>query len=465
MTTPAVFTIPPEMPFVDALAAGLRLWLGETSDALAAAHILLPTRRACRSLMLAFVRQAGGRPLLLPRMTPLGDIDEDDVSFDEMNALVSAAGAEIPPAVPALRRQLLLGQHVVRVMGAARTTPAQAAQLAAELGRLFDQVHTERLDLANLDRLVPDELARHWQITLDFLRPIAREWQETLRAEGCIDPADRRQRLLSAQAAVWQSTPPAGPVIAAGSTGSMPATADLLAVIASLPRGAVVLPGLDTNSDEATWRAIDVAADDPDFALAHAHPQFGLAQLLRRLGIDRSAVRPWPASGVGGRPVATGAHPRPRTGPGLAHRGAARNRLRRGRLRAGYTAGSGEPGGGGARRGAVDAAHAGEAGANGGVGHTRSHAGPPRRGRTAALGHRRRQFRRPAAGGNPSRRVPATDRPDGGGEIRTGAAAGGAETPVGSGRPGACSLPPQRPRAGASGAAGAASGAGDRRTA
>jgi len=234
-------------------------------------------------------------------VTPLGDIDEDDISFDEMEALVSAAGAEIPPAIPSLRRQLLLARQVVQVMGeGTRTPPAQAAQLAAELGRLFDQIHTERLDIAALDRLVPDELARHWQITLDFLRPIARLWQATLLADGAIDPADRRQRLLTAQAAAWRASPPSGPVIAAGSTGSMPATAELLGVIARLPQGVVVLPGLDTGSDEAHWRAIDVDADDPAFAAATSHPQFGLAQLLRRLGTGRGAVRPWPRPGITG---------------------------------------------------------------------------------------------------------------------------------------------------------------------
>ena len=294
-----VYTIAPEVSFVDALAAGLRAWLGEAPEALAAARILLPTRRACRSLTLAFVRHSGGRPLLLPKMTPLGDIDEDDLSFDEMDALVSAAGTGIPPAIPGLRRQLLLARHVVQVMGGTiRTRPAQAAQLAAELGRLFDQIHTERLSIDALDQLVPDELARHWQITLDFLQPIARQWQETLQADGAIDPADRRQRLLTAQARVWRSSPPAGPVIAAGSTGSMPATAGLLAVIARLPQGVVVLPGLDTASDDAHWRAIDVDADDPDYAAATSHPQFGLAQLLRRLGIGRDKVHPWPLCGT-----------------------------------------------------------------------------------------------------------------------------------------------------------------------
>ena len=40
------------------------------------------------------------------------------------------------------------------------------------------------------------------------------------------------------------------PVIAAGSTGTVPATARLLKTIASLPNGAVVLPGLDLTLDD-----------------------------------------------------------------------------------------------------------------------------------------------------------------------------------------------------------------------
>ena len=44
-------------------------------------------------------------------------------------------------------------------------------------------------------------------------------------------------------------------MIAAGSTGSMPATAKLLATIARLPHGAVVLPGLDSDLDDASLGA------------------------------------------------------------------------------------------------------------------------------------------------------------------------------------------------------------------
>ena len=74
---PAVYTIPAGVPFVDALAAGLHARVGGGPEALAQATVLLPTRRACRALREAFLRQSGGRPLLLPRLTPLGDVDED----------------------------------------------------------------------------------------------------------------------------------------------------------------------------------------------------------------------------------------------------------------------------------------------------------------------------------------------------------------------------------------------------
>ena len=56
------------------------------------------------------------------------------------------------------------------------------------------------------------------------------------------------------------------PVIAAGSTGTVPSTARLLKVIASLPNGAVVLPGLDRSLDEEDWASL---AEHPE------HPQAG----------------------------------------------------------------------------------------------------------------------------------------------------------------------------------------------
>jgi ATP-dependent helicase/nuclease subunit B len=167
----------------------------------------------------------------------------------------------------------------------------QAAGLAAELARFLDQAETEELPLDALAGLAPEEHAQHWQRTLAFLAVLTETWPSILEAEGALDPARRRSLLIRAQAERWRTHPPEHPVIAAGSTGSIPATAELLDTIARLPRGRVLLPGLDREADDATWAAIE---DDP------CHPQYGLARLLRRFGVRREEVRSWPVEAPAG---------------------------------------------------------------------------------------------------------------------------------------------------------------------
>ena len=280
-----IYSISPDVPFVDALAAGIRASAGDDPSALAAVTVLLPTRRACRALTDAFLRESGGRPLLLPRMMPLGDVDEDELAIGGSAEDGPSADLAVPPAISNLRRQLLLSRLVLAVRKE-QTSPDQAARLAAELARLMDQVHTERLEFRRLPDLVPEKFARHWQITLRFLSILTESWPAILAEEECIDPADRRNRLLEAQVRAWRQAPPSTPVIAAGSTGSVPASADLLDMVAGLPRGTLVLPGLDVEADDETWAALEPS-----------HPQFGMAQLLERLGVDRHTVKPWPAAG------------------------------------------------------------------------------------------------------------------------------------------------------------------------
>jgi ATP-dependent helicase/nuclease subunit B len=148
-------------------------------------------------------------------------------------------------------------------------------------------VETEGLDFAGLAELVPEDYAEHWQTTLRFLAILIERWPTVQAEEGCIGPAERRRLLLEAQAEAWRRNPPADPVIVAGSTGSIPAAAALIAVVARLPQGQVVLPGLDRGADAETWSSIHA---DP------AHPQHGLAVLLARLGVAREAVVEWPDS-------------------------------------------------------------------------------------------------------------------------------------------------------------------------
>jgi ATP-dependent helicase/nuclease subunit B len=290
---PSVFTIPSHTPFVDALAAGVTDSHASADDPLALARvlILLPTRRACRALQDAFLRHSGGRALVLPRMVPIGDVDEEALQFDLLALQTPETAQAIPPAIGDIRRRLLLARLVQQSAAQTRDEQGidgqlpvdQAVHLAGELSNLLDQVQTERLGFDRLAELVPEDYAVHWQLTLQFLEVLTGAWPELLATEGAVDAAERRNLLLAARAVNWQHSPPATPVIAAGSTGSIPATADLLAVIARLPAGAVVLPGLDQDLDGAAWDLVK-----------SSHPQYGLRQLLDHLAVTREEVGDWP---------------------------------------------------------------------------------------------------------------------------------------------------------------------------
>lgn len=276
-----ITTLSPDLCFVTTLAEGL--WARAKGDplALAETQIYLPTRRACRVLRDTFLRVTGAQAALLPRLLPLGDVDETELDF-------AGGGADLDdllPAIPPLRRQLLL-TRLIRQRDESLPWD-QASALAQALASLLDQMQTENLAWDDLEKIVPDTLAQHWQQTLTFLEVLTKVWPPVLAAEGCMDPAARRAAALRAQADHWQQMPPDHPVIVAGSTGSILAVGHLMGVVARMPRGEVILPSLDLEMDEESWQAID-----------ETHPQFTMKTWLSREGFTRADVALWHADGL-----------------------------------------------------------------------------------------------------------------------------------------------------------------------
>ncbi len=304
-----VFSVPLSVPFLRSVIAALvdgRLVDGFEARAnperLAQATLYLPTRRAGRMAREIFLDELKTDAAVLPRIIALGDIDEDELAFAQA-ASPGLSALEIPPAMDGLQRRLLLAQLIT--LWARQIRPVDPTQaplvtggpnstlaLADDLARLMDDMVTRKVDWRALDGLVPDALDQYWQLTLQFLT-IAREtWPNILSAYGQIEPAARRDLLIEAEAARLTMTHE-GPVIAAGSTGSMPVTAKFLHAVAALPQGAVVLPGLDTDLDEDAWQLIGGVRDADNQLItppASNHPQFAMHALLQRFGIKRGDV-------------------------------------------------------------------------------------------------------------------------------------------------------------------------------
>ena len=268
-----LFHLPHGVPVLDTVAAHL---LGETDGdpaALSRALVFLPTRRAARALGASFLRVGEGRPLLLPRLVAIGDIDS--------NPLFEADATGLPPAIAPLERAAHLAGMIRD--DAPDILPDRALKLALELAALLDEADEADADISGLQAMAPERFARHWQATMRFLGIATTRWRAVLQARGLCDPVARRSALLHRLATRLAHAPPADAVLTVGIASAAPSTVALLRAIALLPRGAVILPGLDTSLPEAAWRA-----------LGASHPQHEYRMLLDRLDIAPGAVAAFP---------------------------------------------------------------------------------------------------------------------------------------------------------------------------
>jgi ATP-dependent helicase/nuclease subunit B len=312
---PRVLSIPPGAPFLPTLADALisgelvpGFRPGGDPLALSAVTIYLPTRRAARALRSIFVDKSPGGSAILPTIRALGEFDEELDLLDP----TGAGALDVAPPIADLDRMLALAPlvqawksrlpaHVAALFTEEVVVPASAADalwLARDLGRLIDEMETAGADWARLAGLVDSDLADWWQLTLDFLAIVTEYWPKALAERQRSNPAAHRNAMIRAEAARLKRGGSEGPVIAAGSTGTIPATAELLAAIARLPQGAVVLPGLDKRLEAEAWALLGEPSASPS---VYGHPQFGLRRLIDAIGLGRGDI---PEIGVPPAPLA-----------------------------------------------------------------------------------------------------------------------------------------------------------------
>jgi ATP-dependent helicase/nuclease subunit B len=286
-----LFTIAPDAPFLDTLAARIMdgtllgdwprsgpFWLSDVT-------ILLPTRRAELALAEAFLKHGAG---LLPDIRALGDEPGEEHLF-----LPRSDAPALPKVMPPVERRLILARLIDvwarKTDGAAGfASPPSAAEilwLADSLSGLVDDLAIERVPAAALQAIAPENLSANWQQALSFLNIALEFWPKELVERDRADGTALQDARLSRAAATAPLVYGERPVIAAGSTGSIPATADLLFAVSRLPRGAVVLPGLDTSLAVADLAALTNVQRAP-----HAHPQYGLVKLLGGMRARPDAV-------------------------------------------------------------------------------------------------------------------------------------------------------------------------------
>lgn len=266
-----LFALPPGADFPALLVQGLRDRLaGHPPDAMARVHLYVNTERMRRRITDLFV---AGPPGLLPRIRLVTDIGRD------------LALPGLPPAVPPLRRRLEIAQLVARLLDREPDLAPRSAlyDLSDSLAALLDEMQGEDVAPATIAGLDVSDHSAHWARTQTFLSIVAPFFAE----DAPPDAEARQRRAVETLARRWAETPPADPVILAGSTGSRGTTARLMQAVARLPQGALVLPGFDFDLPSAVWQGMGDALTSED------HPQFRFLRLLDTLGAQPGDVRPW----------------------------------------------------------------------------------------------------------------------------------------------------------------------------
>lgn len=321
---PRVLTIPPGVAFLTTLAAGILsgdlvpelAYDPGNPLSLAGATVFVPTRRAARVLRSELTDQIGKGSAILPTIRALGETDDDAGFFDSADPETLALDPPIPQSAAVLRlADLVLAwkkalpqtvrDHLGGLPLVAPANPADAIWLGRALFDLIQAVETEECDFAGLDGVVAADLQQWWQLTSEFLK-IAREfWPALLDEISRSSPARHHNMMIDVFTRGLAAAPAGRPVIVAGSTGTRPSTARLIATVAQLAQGAVVLPGLDHAMRPSHWAALAraatllISADGRpvvDVSI-RSHPQYGLLRLLQSTGLEVDRIAEVPEIG------------------------------------------------------------------------------------------------------------------------------------------------------------------------
>ncbi|WP_170426359.1 double-strand break repair protein AddB [Ruegeria arenilitoris] len=271
-SAPRVFAVPPGADFPKMLVQGLRnRSAAHPPDALARVQLVVNTRRMARRVRDLFDQ---GPACLLPRLSLVTDLGE------------SVDLAQIPPAVPPLRRRLELTQLIAKLLEQQPDLAARSSlfDLSDSLAALIDEMQGEGVSPDAIRQLDVSDMSGHWARAQTFIG-IADHFIDS--GPNALDVQARQRLVVENLIARWQDAPPQHPVILAGSTGSRGTTLMLMEAVARLPQGALILPGYDFDQPGDVWHGLDDALTSED------HPQYRFRKLMTQLGLEPGQVRPW----------------------------------------------------------------------------------------------------------------------------------------------------------------------------
>ncbi|CAK7192320.1 hypothetical protein COMNV_00513 [Commensalibacter sp. Nvir] len=279
-----LITIPFNNPFLELVAQHWIQEIGLQNIASQKGLILVPNRRTAKTLVETFLKVMQGKSILLPKIVPVGDLDEAAMVLSGQHQFA------LPPAIHPIRRTALLSVLIKQMNKATQVEQyaGEVWQLAASLGELMDEAEWSGCALKDaLPNAVEADYAEHWQEVLKFLTIVTHYWPQWLKDNTLMNPVARKLVLLTMQAEFWNKNITAEPIWAIGFATANSEIVGLLNSVLQLPNGKLIISNLQKDLPEDIWNSLPLT-----------HPYAEMAKMLRSLGISRKDFQCWEDSNL-----------------------------------------------------------------------------------------------------------------------------------------------------------------------
>lgn len=276
----AVYNIPFNEPLLDTLAKRLLKQYQDNPQELAHCLVLLPNKRLIQSLRNVFLQNTSSAALILPKMVSIADLDYIMANMDILPIIQKKPifNDIFKQIISNNKRTFILSTIIQKKDSSINIT--QAIAMAKSLGQIIDDAYLEHVDFSNIENIVTDQFAEHWQSILQFLNIVTSFWPNYLAENNLIDANYRKKLIYKLQQEIWQQNPPSYPILALNITSNYPDVLALLNTIKGVPKGDLYFYGIDFQEE------IDAYNNLP-----FNHPQKSLATTLHALKITRENIQ------------------------------------------------------------------------------------------------------------------------------------------------------------------------------
>ncbi|MDR2778539.1 MAG: PD-(D/E)XK nuclease family protein [Rickettsiales bacterium] len=244
---------------------------------ISAMTIILPSRRAVNAFKMVFFEKSGSAVNILPVLRAMGDVDDESILLNNVNYSIFKDHIGSAKIVSHLRYRLLLLDEILD--GDSSLTIEQAINLTKELDLFMTDVEKYEINFSNLDNIVDDNFALHWQQILQFLKKFGEKWQNLLAKNNITSTVGNIIANIKFYANIFEHNRPKNPLLLAGNFDFFKSTVDFIRALSKHDNTYLLFKGLENILTDEEFDGID-----------EYHSHYHFKKILRELNITRESV-------------------------------------------------------------------------------------------------------------------------------------------------------------------------------